>query len=458
MSIATRRGGAPGSIPAGRFDRSGARPDRRRGSLRDVSLDDKYVLEEGRILLTGLQGLVRLPLDQHRADLRRGLMTGTMISGYQGSPLGGLDKELARNRELVEGHHVKHVPGLNEELGATSAWGSQLAGQLPGSKYDGVLAMWYGKAPGLDRAADSLRHGNFVGVPRTGGALAVVGDDPGCKSSTIPSASESLLSSLHMPVFYPGNVQEVLDLGLHALACSRASGLWAGFKIVTSVADAIGTASVARDRVMPVMPTVEWNGKPYEHVPNANLLAPASLDMEQTLFGPRTELALAYARENGVNRIEGAERAWLGIACAGKTYYDLMHALRGLGIDGPGLERAGIRVLKLGMLWPVESEIAREFAHGLDEILVAEEKGPFLETHLKEALYGRPGAPRIVGKRAERGEPLLPRELDLDADAIARAVAARLSRRVEPTSVAARLERIESSRRARAELPALGGS
>jgi len=188
MSIAIRRGGSPGSIPAGRFDRSGARGDRRRGSLRDVSLDDKYVLEEGRILLTGLQGLVRLPLDQHRADLRRGLMTGTMISGYQGSPLGGLDKELARNRELVEGHHVKHVPGLNEELGATSAWGSQLAGQLPGSKYDGVLAMWYGKAPGLDRAADSLRHGNFVGVPRTGGALAVVGDDPGCKSSTIPSA------------------------------------------------------------------------------------------------------------------------------------------------------------------------------------------------------------------------------------------------------------------------------
>src|SRR3954471_11256858 len=322
MSIATRRGGAPGSIPAGRFDRSGARGDGRGGSLRDVSLDDKYVLEEGRILLTGLQGLVRLPLDQHRADLRRGLMTGTMISGYQGSPLGGLDKELARNRELVEGHHVKHVPGLNEELGATSAWGSQLAGQLPGSKYDGVLAMWYGKAPGLDRAADSLRHGNFVGVARTGGALAVVGDDPGCKSSTIPSASESLLSSLHMPVFYPGNVQEVLDLGLHAYACSRTSGLWAGFKVVTSVADALATAEVGPGRVTPVLPDVEWNGKPYEHVPNGNLLAPASVDMEQTLFGPRTELALAYARENGVNRIEGASRAWLGVACAGKTYYD----------------------------------------------------------------------------------------------------------------------------------------
>src|SRR5215212_9485191 len=288
MSIAVpkRRGSGRGTAGAERFRRAGrdgragdgdgrAGDGDGRGALLEISLDDKYVLEEGRILLTGLQGLVRVPLDQHRADRRRGLHTGTMISGYQGSPLGGLDKELARNRELVEEHHVRHVPGLNEELGATSAWGSQLAAQLPGAKYDGVLAMWYGKAPGLDRAADSLRHGNFVGVSRTGGALAIVGDDPGCKSSTIPSASEALFASLQMPVFFPGNVQEVLDLGLHALACSRASGLWSGFKIVTSVADALGTAAVARDRVMPVMPTVEWNGKPYEHVPNGNLLAPA---------------------------------------------------------------------------------------------------------------------------------------------------------------------------------------
>ncbi len=314
--------------------------------------------------------------------------------------------------------------------------------------------MWYGKAPGLDRAADSLRHGNFVGVPRTGGALAVVGDDPGCKSSTIPSASESLLASLQMPVFFPGSVQEVLDLGLHALACSRASGLWAGFKILTSVADAVGTAAVARDRVMPVMPTVEWNGKPYEHVPNANLLAPGSLDMERTMFGPRMELALAYARENGVNRIEGARDAWLGIVASGKTYYDLMHALRGLGLDGPGLERAGIRILKLGMIWPVEHEIAREFAAGLDEILVAEEKGPFVESLLKEALYGAPSAPRILGKRDERGESLLPRELDLDADLIARAVAARLEARgVRIDSVEARLRKLAEIHGRPAELP-----
>src|SRR5215207_8679353 len=219
---------------------------------REVRLDDKNQLYEGRVLLTGVQGLVRLVLDQNREDARRGLRTGTMISGYQGSPLGGLDKELQRNGALLDEHHVRHVPGLNEELGATSAWGSQLAGRLPGARYDGVLGMWYGKAPGLDRAADSLRHGNFVGVSRTGGALAVVGDDPSSKSSTIPSASESLLASLHMPVFAPGDVQDVLDLGLHALACSRASGLWSGFKVVTSVADASGTAMVAPSRVTPV--------------------------------------------------------------------------------------------------------------------------------------------------------------------------------------------------------------
>src|SRR5215204_5212338 len=380
MSIAVRRGAAPRRRPqqGERWRRAGDDGGRRRGPLLDISLDDKYVLEEGRILLTGLHGLVRLPLDQHRADRR----------------------------------------------------------------------------PGLHRAADSLRHGNFVGVSRTGGGLAIVGDDPGCKSSTIPSASESLLASLQMPVFFPGNVQEVLDLGLHALACSRASGLWSGFKIVTSVADAVATAAVAPDRVMPVMPTVEWNGKPYEHVPDGNLLAPASLDMERTLLGPRTELALAYARENGLNRIEGGERAWLGIVVPGKTYYDLMHALRELGLDGGALERAGIRILKLGMISPLEPQIARDFARGLDELLVAEEKGPFVETLLKETLYGSADAPRILGKQDERGEPLLPRELDLDADLIGRAVAARLSARgIRIDSVEARLRKLAEIQGRPAELP-----
>ena len=439
-----RRGPAPSSRSGRRF----VRPGGDRSTRREVALDDKYLLEDGRILLTGVQGLVRLALDQHRADRRAGLHTGTMISGYQGSPLGGLDQELGRNRALLDEHHVHHVAGLNEELGATSAWGSQLAEKLPGAKYDGVLGMWYGKAPGLDRAADSLRHGNFVGVSRSGGGLAVVGDDPSCKSSTIPSASESLLASLHMPVFFPGHVQEVIDLGLHAYACSRASGLWAGFKIVTSVADAVGTAQVAPGRVSPVLPDLG-----YEHEPSAHLLAPQSLEMERTMLGVRTDLALAYARENGVNRIEGAREAWLGIVTGGKAYYDLRHALRALGLDEHMLERAGVRVLKLGMIWPLEPQIVHEFAQGLDEIVVVEEKGPFIESQLKELLYGAAHAPRIVGKRDEAGERLLPVELDLDADVIARALAARLGRRLELDSVSAHIRMLDSIAGRAAELP-----
>jgi indolepyruvate ferredoxin oxidoreductase len=441
VTITAPRRRAPGPSRRSRPPRR----ERRDGGAerRPISLEDKYLLEEGRILLTGVQALVRLPLDQHRADRARGLHTGTLISGYQGSPLGGLDKELQRNAEICADHHVFHVPGLNEELGATSAWGSQLASALPGAKYDGAIGVWYGKAPGLDRSVDALRHGNYVGVSRTGGGLAVVGDDPASKSSTLPSASESVFQSLHMPVFFPGDVQDVLDLGLHALGCSRASGLWSGFKIVTSVADAVGTAAVEPGRVQVRLPDSD-----YEHVPNGNLLAPASLEMERTLLGPRTELALAYARENEVNRIEGARDAWLGIVTAGKSYFDLRQALRDMGLaDERDLERAGVRILKLGMIWPLEQQAVEELARGVDEIVVVEEKRAFIEPLLKEALYGSSHMPRVLGK------DLVAAEGDLDADLIARALGQRLQRRVRIDSVDARLKAIDEVARRQTALP-----
>jgi len=432
------------AAPTGRRSR-GSRPKVRRAggrteAPRAPNLDDRYLLERGRILLTGVQALARVLLDQHRADRRAGLETASMVSGYQGSPLGGFDKELHSHAEIFSDHRVHLVPGLNEELGATSAWGSQLASGLPGARYDGVNALWYGKAPGLDRAMDALRHGNFVGVSRTGGAIAAVGDDPSCKSSTIPSASESLLASLHMPVFYPGDVQDVLDLGLHAYACSRASGLWSGMKIVTNVADALASAEVSPDRVSPVLPD-PVDGRP--HVPSAHLLAPESVEMEASLFGSRHELALAYARANPVNRIEGARDAWLGIVAGGKSYRDLRHALRMLGLGERELDRAGVRILKLGMIWPLEPEITARFAASLEEILVVEEKQPFVEAQVKEVLYGASHMPRVVGKRDEHGDELLARTLELDADSIARAVAARLSRRVRLDSAEAYLRRLD---------------
>ena len=371
----------PARTPRDRRSRRGAA----RPSLADVSLDDRYLLERGRVFLSGVQALVRVPLDQHRADRRNGLNTATFVSGYQGSPLGGLDRELARNADVCREHHLVHVPGLNEESGATAAWGSQLASALPGARYDGVLGIWYGKAPGLDRAADSLRHGNHAGVGREGGGLALVGDDPACKSSTLPSASEAMLASLGMPVFFPGSVQEVLDLGLHAVACSRASGLWSAMKIVTPVADGTASAEVGPDRVVPVAPAMAEH---YAHEPSAHFLAPHSPELERSLIGPRTDLALAYARANGVDRVYGADDAWLGIVAAGTSHTHLRQALAELGLDDRALTRAGVRILHLGMIWPLEPQIARSFTTGLEEVLVVEEKRPFVESQLKELLYG----------------------------------------------------------------------
>jgi indolepyruvate ferredoxin oxidoreductase len=422
----------------------------------DVSLADKYELEQGTIFLSGIQALVRVLLDQHRADARRGVRTATFASGYQGSPLGGLDKEIMRLGGLAADHLLHFVPGLNEELAATAVYGTQLAMSLPGPKYDGVVGVWYGKNPGLDRAMDAMRHGNFAGTSPTGGVLALVGDDPSCKSSTLPSAGEATLASLHMPTVFPGTLQEVLDLGLHAIACSRASGLWSAMKVVTNIADAAGTAQVWPERVVPVMPQVEWEGRPYRHTPSGNLLAPASLELERTLFGVRLEIARQYAQLNQLNPISLPTRdAWIGIVAAGKVYYELLQALRDLGLDHRELERAGVRLMKIGMLYPHDAQGFRDFARGLEEVVVVEEKLPFLETAFKDALYGTSNAPRVVGKHDEHGTELLSPVSDLDADQIALAVAARLEHRVSGESLRARVEQIQARQQSvkRAPLP-----
>src|SRR3990172_482921 len=265
---------------------------------RDFSLEDKYRREEGRVILSGIQALVRLPLDQHRADKRRGLRTATLISGYRGSPLGGLDVSLERNRQLLQEHHVTFLSGVNEDLGATAVFGSQLANLYPRPKYDGVLGVWYGKAPGVDRTGDVFKHANFAGVGRNGGVLALAGDDPTAKSSTIPSHSEAAFYDALIPVLYPGNVQEILDLGRLGFELSRYSGLWVGFKIATNVADEVGSAETSPDRVTITDPGFEYEGGPSQAHQNPALIAPFSLETEREIYYGRLEAAKAFARAN----------------------------------------------------------------------------------------------------------------------------------------------------------------
>jgi indolepyruvate ferredoxin oxidoreductase len=401
------------------------------------SLMDRYLQEEGQVYLSGIQALVRLAMDQHRADRRAGLNTATFITGYRGSPLGGLDLTLERLPGLLKEHEVHFSSGVNEDLAATAVFGSQLVGLLPGAKYDGVLGIWYGKAPGVDRSGDAFKHANFAGIGRNGGVLAMAGDDPPCKSSTLPNYSEVAFFDANFPILYPGNVQELLDLGLHGFALSRYCGLWVAFKVVANVADESGTVEVAPDRVRSVLPTFEVDGRPFSHQINPTLLAPHSLEMEHSIYYHRLEAARRYAAANALNQIVvPSSDAWFGIITAGKTYYDVRQALHELGLDDEALRRFGVRILKLGMIYPLEPDIVREFAHGLEEILVVEEKRSFIELFTRDILYHAANHPVITGKFDAAGQPLLPMHGEIDSDRVAQVIAKRLLRRQRIESVA----------------------
>ncbi|MDH4145686.1 MAG: indolepyruvate ferredoxin oxidoreductase family protein [Acidimicrobiia bacterium] len=396
-------------------------------------LDAKYREEEGSFYYTGIHALVRVPLDQMRIDRRNGLKTASFISGYQGSPLGGFDREIIAHKALMDQHHIVHTPGLNEELGATAVMGSQVSATFPKQRYDGVLGIWYGKAPGLDRAGDAIRHAQYAGTMAHGGVLALTGDDPANKSSTLPSASEFTLADLHMPTLHPGNVQEVIDLGLHGIALSRTVGLWTAIKVVTSVADASGTAEVGPGRVTPVIPEIEWNGKPYRPRVNKALGGAPANAVEREIHEVRIELARRYAAANNLNRITvNPSDAWLGIVASGRMYHEVLEALHNLGLDEDGLARNGVRLLQLGMVYPLDGEIARRFAMGLQEVMVLEEKRGFIELHLRDALYGMPEAPRITGKKDPDGQLLVPMYGALDADALVEPLRRRLTQKIDP--------------------------
>ena len=411
-----------------------------------------YSVPEGHVVLSGMQAIVRVITEQLRRDRASSLKTAAFVSGYPGSPIGGLDQELQRQRRLLAESNIVHLPGHNEELGATAVWGSQLAAHSDSPRYDGVIGVWYAKAPGLDRAADAIRHAQFVGTDPHGGVLAWVGDDPGAKSSSLPNFSGEQFRTLNVPNLAPGSIQEVVDLGAHGIALSRVTGLWTGMTLVANVADGVGSVSVSDRPFDPKIPTVEWKGVTYRPRLNSIMGPPATPALEEEVMGPRLDLAREYGLQNDLNPITvKSPNAWIGILVVGHMYGELMTAFEQLGLASEDLNELGVRVAHIRMPFPIHPKMLRSFAEGLTDILVVEEKRGLVEDTLKQVLYGGTNAPTIVGKTDERGRTLVPQYGQVDASLLAPIVAQRLSHRVPS-------ERIRVPKPARVELPLLATS
>ena len=351
--------------------------------LPPVSLDDKYTHTEGRIFLSGVQALVRLPLVQRARDKAAGLNTGGFISGYRGSPLGTYDQELWRAKKLLAAENIIFQPGVNEELGATAVWGTQHVGMRPGATVDGVFGIWYGKGPGLDRAMDVLKHANAAGTSPNGGVLAIVGDDHGAKSSTLPHQSDHNFQAAFVPFLAPASVHEFVEYGLLGLAMSRFAGTWVGFKATADTVETSATVDLAN----------EWNPiilPPFDFPEGGIHIRGGDIWREEDTRLQRYKgfAALAFAKANKIDRvIWDTPKPRFGIVTTGKAYADTMEALDELGIDANVASQIGLRVYKVGMPWPLEPDGIRAFAEGLEEVLVIEEKREFIEHQLRWQLY-----------------------------------------------------------------------
>jgi indolepyruvate ferredoxin oxidoreductase len=403
----------------------------------EITLDDKWTLERGRAFMTGTQALIRLPMLQRERDLKAGLNTAGYITGYRGSPVTQVDQTAWKAKKHLDAHHVHFHPGMNEDLAATAVWGTQQTNLFEGAKYDGVFSMWYGKGPGVDRCGDVFKHGNNAGSAKHGGVVVLAGDDHAAKSSSTAHQSDHILHHCGIPVLYPSSVQEYIDYGLHAWAMSRYSGLWVSLKCVTDIIESGAVVDLDPDRVQIVTPTdfIMPQG-------GLNIRWPdAVLDQEVRMNHYKWYAALAYARANKLNRlIWDSPQPKIGIITAGKSYLDTRQALADLGIDEQAAREIGLRLYKVGMTWPLDAPGVHEFAQGLDEILVVEEKRQVLEYALKEELYNLPDGerPRVVGKfddtgewsmdsRSGRGDWLLPATYELNPAQIARAIASRIT-------------------------------
>ncbi len=405
--------------------------------------------EPATMLLTGVQAMVQVIVDQLQRDVDAGLNTAGFVSGYPGSPLAGFDQELVRRRATMQALRVTHLPGHNEELAATAVWGSQLAQTLPDALYDGVLGAWYGKGPGLDRSVDAIRHAQFIGTARRGGVLAFVGDDPSCKSSSIPYSTEHTLHDLGLPILAPADVADVLELGVYGAALSRLCGLWTALRVVTSVADGVATVPASRTLPEIASPEISWRGRPFTPTLRGSPGPVDSIEVEAEIRGPRTELARLFGYENRLNRVRHQSgTAWLSLVAVGHLYGETMSALRALGLQPDDLPKLGVRVCQVRMQHPLDTRTIAEFADGVERVVVIEEKRAFVEAAVRQLLYETPARPRVVGKLDEHGEDLLPTAGAVTADLIADVLFGQLSTRLPA-------ERLLAPRRTREQLTVL---
>ena len=410
----------------------------------DYALEDRYRLDKGRVYLTGIQALVRLPMMQRQRDLAAGLNTGGFISGYRGSPLGMYDNALWTAKRYLKENNIHFQPGLNEDLAATSVWGSQQVNLFPGAKVDGVFSIWYGKGPGVDRSMDVLKHGNAAGTSPHGGVIALAGDDHGCQSSTLPHQSEQVFAAAMIPVVNPANVQEYLDFGILGFALSRYSGCWVGFKAISETVESGASVWVDPERIKIMLPT------DYQLPPGGlGIRNPdPPLEAERRLHGPKMDAVKAFVRANGFDKtVIDPPRARIGIMTTGKAYLDTRQALEDLGISEERARALGIRLYKVGVTWPLEPEGAKRFAHGLEEVIVIEEKRSNLEDQLVRLLYNLPASerPLVVGKTDETGRIIFPSEGELSPTGVAMVIAGRLMKHGgESPELNQRLARLEA--------------
>ncbi|TDG13421.1 indolepyruvate ferredoxin oxidoreductase family protein [Seongchinamella unica] len=389
--------------------------------LQSVSLADKYDKSEGRVFISGTQALARLALVQREIDTRAGLNTRGFISGYRGSPLGTLDSVLWREHKRLDAAGVVFQPGVNEDLAATAVWGSQQLDFFPDPQVDGVYALWYGKAPGVDRSADAIRHGNNFGTHKHGGVLVVVGDDHPGKSSTVVNQSEPMFAAMQIPVLYPSDVQEIIDFGLLGWQLSRYCGLWVGLKTVNETVEQTQTVTVHSDEFSAVWPD---RGLDADNVNIKSAFNPQALEV--TVKRVRLPLVNAFVRANGIDKERIGGKGGLGIVTSGKSYSDVIQAFSLLGLDSDAAAALGIAIYKVGCIWPLEPEGMKEFAQGRPELLFVEEKSPMLEPQVAQLLINAEQKPRLVGKQDEHGSALLPSDVQLEPTVIADVIFARL--------------------------------